>query len=149
LPSLPQIAAEGGGRNVVLLAVLQDLSQAAARWGREVADGLLTLAGAKLVLPGVADTETLQRIETLAGKRWVEMISRSETRTGGWRDATWGTHRSEAELPRHPAASVRELGPRTGLLLSGRSRATRIRLVGRDTTPFRRWHCDATSPAHT
>jgi type IV secretory pathway TraG/TraD family ATPase VirD4 len=149
LPSLPQIAAEGGGRNVLLLAVLQDFSQAAARWGREVADGLLTLAGTKLVLPGVADTDTLQRIEALAGKHWVHMISTSKMQGGGfWRDTTWGTQRSEMELPRHPAASVRELAPGTGLLLSGRSRAMRIRLIGRDIAPFRQWHADARRAAN-
>lgn len=52
---------------MILLAVLLDLTQAAARWGREAAEGLLTLAGAKLVLPGLSDTETLQRLETLIG----------------------------------------------------------------------------------
>jgi len=38
---LPQIASEGGGQGLMLLAALQDLSQARARWGAQ-ADGFLT-----------------------------------------------------------------------------------------------------------
>jgi type IV secretory pathway TraG/TraD family ATPase VirD4 len=129
LPSLPQIAAEGGGRNVVLLAALQDLSQAAARWGREVADGLLTLAGAKLVLPGLADTDTLQRLETLIGKQWTEQVSRSEMRSGGfWGDWSWGTYRSEVEQPRVASASIRQLPPRQAIAIVGRETALSVHL---------------------
>jgi hypothetical protein len=42
LQELPQIASEGGGQGLTLLAALQDLSQARARWGK-AADGFLTL----------------------------------------------------------------------------------------------------------
>jgi type IV secretory pathway TraG/TraD family ATPase VirD4 len=130
LPSLPQIAAEGGGRNIVLLAVLQDLSQAAVRWGRDVADGFLTLAGAKLVLPGVADVDTLQRIETLVGKQWVRQMSRSETRGGGFL-GEWsrGTYNNEVELPRMPVASVRRMPPGRALCLIGQEQAQMVHLV--------------------
>jgi type IV secretory pathway TraG/TraD family ATPase VirD4 len=129
LPSLPQIAAEGGGRNVILLAVLQDLSQAAARWGREVADGLMTLAGAKLVLPGLSDTETLQRLEALIGKHWIEQVSRGTTGTGLLSDRSWSTYRSQMEVPRVPVARIRELPPRHGLALVGRGEAQVVRLA--------------------
>ncbi|HXA30102.1 MAG TPA: type IV secretory system conjugative DNA transfer family protein [Candidatus Angelobacter sp.] len=136
LPSLPQIAAEGGGRNVILLAILQDLSQAAARWGRDVADGLLTFAGAKLVLPGLADTETLQRLETLIGKHWVEQVSRSDTQNGFlFGDRTWGKYRSEIELPRIPATRVRQLLPGHAMALCGRDDARVIRLMSTTMLP--------------
>lgn len=140
LPSLPQIAAEGGGRNILLLAVLQDLSQAAARWGRDVADGLVTLAGAKLVLPGVADADTLQRLETLAGKHWVEHRSTSETRTGVLvREWSYGTQRVLVEEPRIPAAAVRQMRPGTALCIIGSSPARVIRTVRPGDLPFARW----------
>jgi type IV secretion system protein VirD4 len=140
LPSLPQIAAEGGGRNVLLLAVLQDLSQAAARWGREVADGLMTLAGAKLVLPGLADADTLQRIETLAGKHWVEHTSTQDTTSGGFLgEVSWGTYRSLTEEPRIPAGAVRQLAPGSALCITGASLARTIRLVRPTDVPFRHW----------
>jgi len=140
LPSLPQIAAEGGGRNILLLAALQDLSQAAARWGKEMADGLLTLAGAKLILPGVADVDTLQRIETLAGKYWMQQVSRSET-SSGWTGGSWswGTYRSEVEMPRMPAAVVRQLPPGRGLVITAQRRAAIVRTVQPGDTPFAGW----------
>jgi type IV secretory pathway TraG/TraD family ATPase VirD4 len=140
LPSLPQVAAEGGGRNVILLAVLQDLSQAAARWGRDVADGLMTLAGVKLILPGLADADTLHRVETLAGKHWVEHTSTSETRNG-WLFGDWtsGTHRMLVEESRIPAGKIRQLRRGTALCIRGEAAAEVIRLVRPADLPFGRW----------
>jgi type IV secretion system protein VirD4 len=138
LSSLPQIAAEGGGRNVILLAVVQDLSQAAARWGREIADGLLTLAGAKLVLPGLSDTETLQRLETLIGKHWIHQIAHSSMRSGVLLgDVSWGTYRSEIEQAKIPMASIRQLPPGHALAVIGRDAAMRVHLLSPSTMPSR------------
>jgi type IV secretory pathway TraG/TraD family ATPase VirD4 len=60
LDELPQIASEGGGQGLVLLAALQDLSQARGRWG-EAAEGFVTLFGTKLILPGIADSAPSSR----------------------------------------------------------------------------------------
>ncbi len=67
LPDLAATVAEGGSQGLVVLAFLQDLSQARARWDR-AADGFLTLFTHKLILPGAADTATLKAISTLAGE---------------------------------------------------------------------------------
>jgi type IV secretion system protein VirD4 len=80
LEELPQIASEGGGQGLVLLAALQDLSQARARWGT-AADGFLTLFGTKLILPGIADTRTLESISVTLGEYDRQMVSTS--RPGG------------------------------------------------------------------
>lgn len=66
LPSLPALAAEGGGQGLVTLACLQDLSQARARWG-EAAEGFFSLFNQKLVFPGIGDYRTLHLISALAG----------------------------------------------------------------------------------
>jgi type IV secretory pathway TraG/TraD family ATPase VirD4 len=66
LPSLPALAAEGGGQGLITVACLQDLSQARARWG-EVAEGFFSLFNTKLVLPGIGDYDTLKLISALAG----------------------------------------------------------------------------------
>src|SRR5450755_2013807 len=76
LQELPQIASEGGGQGLTLLAALQDLSQARARWGK-AADGFLTLFGTKLLLPGIADTATLEAVSTMLGEYDRQVISRS------------------------------------------------------------------------
>ncbi len=79
LPNLPAIVADAGSQGLLVLACLQDLSQARARWGAQ-ADGLLTLFATTLLLPGVADPQTLRTVTTLAGK--VDRPQHSHTRTG-------------------------------------------------------------------
>jgi len=74
LPSLPAMAAEGGGQGVVTLACLQDLSQARTRWG-ERADGFFSLFNEKLVFPGIGDHRTLRLIAELAGEAQVPVHS--------------------------------------------------------------------------
>ncbi len=87
LEELPQIASEGGGQGLVLLAALQDLSQARQRWGAQ-ADGFLTLFGTKLLLPGIADTKTLEAVSVMLGEydRPVTSTTRPRTRLGDWLD---------------------------------------------------------------
>jgi type IV secretory pathway TraG/TraD family ATPase VirD4 len=77
LPSLPAIAAEGGGQGLVTLACLQDLSQARARWG-PAAEGFFSLFATKLVFPGLGDQRTLELISALAGEH--QVLVRSVTR---------------------------------------------------------------------
>jgi type IV secretion system protein VirD4 len=79
LGELPQIASEGGGQGLLLLAALQDLSQARARWGL-TADGFLTLFGSKLILPGIADTRTLETISLTLGEYDRPVVSRTRSR---------------------------------------------------------------------
>ncbi len=67
IPDLPAMVSEGGGQGVTVLACLQDLSQARNRWGA-AADGLLSLFGATLVLPGIGDMQTLRALSDLAGE---------------------------------------------------------------------------------
>ena len=79
LPNLPSIVADAGSQGLLVLACLQDLSQARHRWGNQ-ADGLLTLFATTLLLPGIADSATLKTVTTLAGR--VDRPRYSTTRTG-------------------------------------------------------------------
>ncbi|HUZ20060.1 MAG TPA: type IV secretory system conjugative DNA transfer family protein [Acidimicrobiales bacterium] len=79
LHDLPSLVAEGASQGVLTLACLQDLTQARGRWGA-AADGFLSLFGAKLVLPGLGDTRTLEAISVLAGEREVPALSRTVDR---------------------------------------------------------------------
>jgi type IV secretion system protein VirD4 len=81
LEELPQIASEGGGQGLLLLAALQDLSQARQRWGAQ-ADGFLTLFGTKLILPGIADARTLETISTTLGEYDRQVISQTRPHVG-------------------------------------------------------------------
>ena len=81
LEELPQIASEGGGQGLMLLAALQDLSQARARWGAQ-ADGFLTLFGTKLILPGIADAKTLDAMSQMLGEYDRQVISHTNPSGG-------------------------------------------------------------------
>ncbi|MGO8874376.1 MAG: type IV secretory system conjugative DNA transfer family protein [Acidimicrobiales bacterium] len=81
LHNLPTLVSEGGSQGVVTLGCLQDLAQAAARWGRQ-ADGFLSLFQAKVVFPGIGDVRTLETISKLGGETDVRHSSR--TRSSPW-----------------------------------------------------------------
>jgi type IV secretion system protein VirD4 len=102
IAELPQIASEGGGQGLLLLAVLQDLSQARARWGT-VADGFLTLFGTKLILPGVADRRTLETVSTALGEYDRKVVSETRAQVPG----RFGTQRSYS----HSTQRTRVLSP--------------------------------------
>lgn len=74
IPQLPEMISEGGGQGLVTLACLQDLSQARSRWP-DRADGLPSLFGTTVVLPGIGDTRTLEALSLLAGEE--EVLSRT------------------------------------------------------------------------
>ena len=66
IPDLPAMLSEGAGQGLLVMACLQDLSQARGRWG-SAADGFLTLFGTTVVFPGIADVGTLRDLSALAG----------------------------------------------------------------------------------
>jgi type IV secretory pathway TraG/TraD family ATPase VirD4 len=81
LPRLASVVSEGGGQGVVTLACLQDLSQARSRWGQH-ADGFLSLFPTTVVLPGIADRNTLEMIHHLAGRTMVPSHNIQHSRRG-------------------------------------------------------------------
>jgi type IV secretion system protein VirD4 len=104
IPDLPAMVSEGASQGLLVLACLQDLSQARARWGT-AADGFLSLFGTTVVLPGIADTTTLRDLSALAGERTVrsETLSRS---VGSWGRIRPSTTLSSSREPRMPVDSI-------------------------------------------
>jgi type IV secretory pathway TraG/TraD family ATPase VirD4 len=100
IPDLPAMVSEGAGQGLLVLACLQDLSQARARWG-PAADGFLSLFGTTVVLRGIADTSTLRDLSALAGTREVTSttINRSVDQWGRIRPSTSVSPSREARLP--------------------------------------------------
>jgi type IV secretory pathway TraG/TraD family ATPase VirD4 len=72
LPSLPSLMSEGGGTGITTMAVLQSLSQARDRWGRERAGAIWDAAIVKVVLGGSANADDLADISRLVGEREAE-----------------------------------------------------------------------------
>jgi type IV secretory pathway TraG/TraD family ATPase VirD4 len=82
LASLPSLVAEGGQQGVTSIVVLQDISQAYERWGRDGAHTLWNNATVRVVLPGVADPATVDLVSKFAGEieRWVPSVSNQTSR---------------------------------------------------------------------
>ena len=144
LPGLPRMLAEGGGRNIVTLVALQDLRQAADRWGEAAAHSFLTLAGAKLVLPGLADAETLRTLEELAGREFIPQVTTTETRgrhpgrSGS--DLSQSTSHGWVEQPRVPASAWHSGPPGSAWALVGHHPPGQLQLVDPSRTqPFQEW----------
>lgn len=111
IPDLPAMVSEAGGQGLTVLACLQDLSQARRRWGPD-SDGLLSLFGTTVILPGIGDVRTLQAVSALVGDHQVVQRSWTGPTAGDWR---WpavagalllGPGRGLASSPRPPSATL-------------------------------------------
>jgi type IV secretion system protein VirD4 len=136
VPDLPAMVSEGGGQGLLVLACLQDLSQARSRWGT-AADGFLSLFGTTVVLPGIADTRTLRDISALAGEH--EVPSTSTTRTAD----RWGVTRASSSegtnrTARLPVDAVARGASDRALVLGPRNDVSEVRLTpAHECSPWR------------
>jgi type IV secretion system protein VirD4 len=127
IPDLPAMVSEGAGQGLLVLACLQDLSQARVRWG-SAADGFLSLFGTTVVLRGIADTSTLRDISALAGDREVAhtTLSKSVDRWGRLRPSTSvGTSREH----RLPVDAVAHGKPGQALVIGTDKEVREVRLT--------------------
>lgn len=81
LPSLPALMSEGGGSGITTLAVIQSLSQARDKWGRDAAGAIWDSAIVKVVLGGSSNAGDLADISRLVGE--LDLPEHSETLSGG------------------------------------------------------------------
>jgi type IV secretory pathway TraG/TraD family ATPase VirD4 len=65
---LPALASQGAGRGVMLMSIVQDLSQLRARYGQEKSNTILNNHGCKVILPGQSDPETADVVGKLVGR---------------------------------------------------------------------------------
>jgi type IV secretory pathway TraG/TraD family ATPase VirD4 len=120
LPSLPALAAEGGGQGLVTLACLQDLSQGRARWG-EQAEGFFSIFNTKLVYPGIGDHKTLSLLSAIAGEVAVPVVTRTTGAASGWKhsSSSRSVSRSHTFRPRLPLDAITNARRGTALQVSG------------------------------
>jgi type IV secretion system protein VirD4 len=121
LPNLAEIASTAPSHNIQLVSIFHDLAQARNRYGRQ-AETVINSHRARMLLPGVADLETLRYFAGLVG----EEESREITRTTG----AGGTSRSmgHRRRPLLAAEALRQLPERHALLIYGRIAPVRLRL---------------------
>ena len=127
IPDLPSMVSEGGGQGLLVLACLQDLSQARVRWGA-AADGFLSLFGTTVVLRGIADTSTLRDISALAGHREVASTTISES-VGRWGRIRPSTSVGSTRQARLPVDAVAHGAPGRALVLGTDKEVSEVALT--------------------
>jgi type IV secretion system protein VirD4 len=81
LPQLPALMSYAGGTGIFVTAVLQDIAQARARWGRDGADMLWGAATVKIALGGLGGDE-LSDFARLAGQYRETQVTHQSTPHG-------------------------------------------------------------------
>jgi type IV secretory pathway TraG/TraD family ATPase VirD4 len=121
LPNLAEIASTAPSHNIQLISIFHDLAQARSRY-RGQAETVVNSHRARMLLPGVADLDTLRYFSGLVG----EQERRELTRTVGRGGATRATTRRR--MPLISAEELRQLPEGHVLLLYGRLAPARLRL---------------------
>ncbi|HZO77290.1 MAG TPA: type IV secretory system conjugative DNA transfer family protein [Solirubrobacteraceae bacterium] len=121
LPNLAEIASTAPSHNIQLVSIFHDLAQARSRYGTQ-AETVVNSHRARMLLPGVADLETLRYFAGLVG----DEEALDQTRTTG----ADGQSRSTARRRRPLIApeALRQLPDGHALLLYGRLAPTRVKL---------------------
>jgi len=115
LPNLAEIASTAPSHNIQIVSIFHDLAQARSRYGRQ-AETVVNSHRARMLLPGVADLDTLRYFSDLVGEEEVRESSRT---TGA--GAGGGTRTSSRRRrPLLAAEALRQLPDRHALLLYGR-----------------------------
>jgi type IV secretion system protein VirD4 len=123
LPNLAEIASTAPSHNIQLVSIFHDLAQARSRYGQQ-AETVVNSHRARMLLPGVADLDTLRYFAGLVG----DEEARETTRTTG--AGSGGGTRTSAVRRRPLVApeALRQLPERHALLLYGRVPPAEIEL---------------------
>jgi type IV secretory pathway TraG/TraD family ATPase VirD4 len=121
LPNLAEIASTAPSHNIQLISIFHDLAQARSRYGRQ-AETVINSHRARMLLPGVADLDTLQYFSGLLGDTELREVTRT-TGVGGTSRSFGRSHR-----PLLAAEALRQLPDRNALLIYGRIAPVQLRL---------------------
>ncbi|RPK32395.1 Type IV secretory system Conjugative DNA transfer [Streptomyces sp. ADI92-24] len=102
-PKLPTILTTGRGIGIAMLTIWHDLSQLTARVGREGAGTVISASTLRMLLPGLADPDTLKYFNYLYGKQEVERTTRSNS---GGRNSTSTQPTDKDLLPVHELQQI-------------------------------------------
>ncbi len=121
IPNLAEVASTAPSHNIQLISIFHDLQQARSRYGRQ-AETVVNSHRARMLLPGVADAETLRYFSSLVGETDVREVTHSRGRGGP------STSTTRRRVPLLAADALRQLADGQALLLYGRLPPVRIRL---------------------
>jgi type IV secretion system protein VirD4 len=99
--ALPEMLADSAGKGVLISPVCHSISQLEERWGKHGAATIWATCGTRMLLPGIADAETLEAVSGLYGT------------------VTIGTGEDTARVPAVPAEFIRALPDWRALVVRG------------------------------
>ena len=121
LPNLAEIASTAPSHHIQLVSIFHDLAQARARYGTQ-AETVINSHRARMLLPGVADLDTLRYFSGLLGEEEIRETTRT-TGAGGMSRSTGSRRRALVA-----AEALRQLPERHALLIYGRLAPVQVRL---------------------
>jgi len=121
LPNLAEIASTAPSHNIQLISIFHDLAQARSRY-RGQAETVVNSHRARMLLPGVADLETLRYFSGLVGEQEGRELTRTVGRGASTRTLT------RRRTPLISPEALRQLPDGHALLLYGRLAPVRVRL---------------------
>jgi len=121
LPNLAEIASTAPSHNIQLVSIFHDLAQARSRY-RGQAETVVNSHRARMLLPGVADLETLRYFSSLVGDQERVVQTRTVGRGSNSRSST------RNRIPLAAAETLRQLPEGEALLLYGRLAPVKVRL---------------------
>jgi type IV secretion system protein VirD4 len=124
LSNLDELASTGPGQGVQLLTVLQNVSQASDRWGRDRAETIVANHRARLFCSGIGDRATLDYLKSTLGEE--EVARRSTHRQGVLRSGSRTLSKDFRALG--PPHLIRQADQDTALLIYGRLAPAWLRL---------------------
>lgn len=142
---LPQWMADSAGKGILVVAVCHGLAQLEARWDSSGARAIWDTAGIKLILGGVTDADTLDRISRLCG----DVSLRTHTRTRDHRG-----HRTQTDIYHYvrvlPPELLRTLPEWRALVIRGNLSpvVVRLRMAWRRRDYRHARRASATPPQH-
>jgi hypothetical protein len=124
---LPLWMADSAGKGILIVAVCHGLAQLEARWDKPGAQAIWDTADVKVILGGVSDPATLDRLSRLCGEIALRTHSRTRTEDG---------RRARTRLYQHvrvlPPELLRTLAERRALVLrTNLSPIVRLRMAWR------------------
>ncbi|MGZ4221145.1 MAG: type IV secretory system conjugative DNA transfer family protein [Solirubrobacteraceae bacterium] len=133
LPGLDELASTGPGQGVHLLCVLQNISQAYDRWGRDRAETIIANHRARLFCSGIGDRATLDYLRGTLGEEEIARISTQQRSIA----VPGAKTRSTEHRPLATPHRVRQADRSASLLVYGRLAPAWITLRARHTTTER------------
>jgi type IV secretion system protein VirD4 len=116
LPNLDEIASTGPGQGVQLLTILQNISQAYDRWGKDRAETIIANHRARLFCSGIGDQATLDHLRQTLGDEEIDRVATHRQRPLATGSRTYSSEFRALAAPHR----IRQADANTALLVYGR-----------------------------